>query len=265
MASYVFSDVHGHLLPLLRVLDEISPAEDDAIYVLGDMVDRGPDPVGVMKLCRSLPNAVVLMGNHERMMLDCLCSEGDGFAWAGWMINGGDQTVAQLAQLAEEEVADLISWVAGLPLYARCQVNNRDYVLVHAGVRPGARGMQPGISGKDIDAMLAAQSEEDLVWIRGEFWGSPTGLIDEQGKGPVVIAGHTPTVVVERLADSVDRSAMHAGLCRMLSLGASTATAGVADRLAIDCGAGSLVGSGRVMVLRLDDGEQFYQTVMPGE
>ena len=61
MATYVFSDVHGHLVPLLRALDDASPASDDPIYVLGDMVDRGPDSVGVLKLCRSIEGATVLI------------------------------------------------------------------------------------------------------------------------------------------------------------------------------------------------------------
>ena len=269
MASYVLSDIHGHLVPLLRALDEISPTSDDAIYILGDMVDRGPDPVGVMKLCRSLPNTVVLLGNHEQMMLECLCADDDSkaskFAWFDWLANGGTQTVAQLAELDEEDLAELIVWVQELPLYTRCQVNNTDYVLVHAGLQPGMPHMHAGISGEDIDAMLAAQKAEDLVWIRNPFWSSPTGLVDEQGTGPIVIAGHTPTPLVEHLADKTDRSAIHDGLCRMLSLGACEKTAGIADRIAIDCGAGAISGAGRIMVLRLDDMHEFYQEIRPGE
>ena len=88
MAWYVTSDAHGHLRPLDRVLARISPGADDTVVVLGDMVDRGPDPLGVIKLVRSLPNARVLMGNHERMMLDALLSEGD-LELDTWAMNGG--------------------------------------------------------------------------------------------------------------------------------------------------------------------------------
>ena len=269
MATYVFSDVHGHLVPLLRALDDASPGCDDPIYVLGDMVDRGPDSVGVLKLCRSIEGATVLMGNHEQMMLDCLTGGGEGMdedlAWYNWAINGGQETAAGLAELDEEELDELIGWVASLPLHARCRVRGRDYLLVHAGIRPGAAPAQVPEGADPLDALLAAQSDEDLLWIREEFWGRPTGLVDGRGEGPVVVAGHTPTLVVERLADCCDRSSMHGGLLRMVSLGACEATGGVADRLAIDCGAGSAPGSGRVMVLRLDDGEQFYQMIKPGE
>ena len=47
MATYAFSDVHGHRVPLERLLERVSPADDDTLFMLGDMVDRGPDPAGV--------------------------------------------------------------------------------------------------------------------------------------------------------------------------------------------------------------------------
>ena len=52
MAIYVTSDAHGHVRALDEALSKISLASDDTLYVLGDMIDRGPDPVGVIKLVR---------------------------------------------------------------------------------------------------------------------------------------------------------------------------------------------------------------------
>lgn len=72
MAIYVTSDAHGHVRALDEALSKISLTSDDTLYVLGDMIDRGPDPVGVIKLVRSLPNARVLKGNHEQIMLDAI-------------------------------------------------------------------------------------------------------------------------------------------------------------------------------------------------
>jgi serine/threonine protein phosphatase 1 len=261
VATYVLSDVHGHLAPLLRALDDVSPAEEDHIFVLGDMVDRGPDPVGVLKACRALPNCVVLMGNHERMMLDCLAGADEDIAWVNWAINGGGMTAHGLADLPEDEIVDLVGWVAGLPLRARTRVGGRDYLLVHAGIRPGTYEVPETWDDAALDAVLTSQGDEDLLWIRNEFWGAPTGLVDEEGHGPIVVAGHTPTVVVEAHADVCDRSAVADGASRMLRLGATERTGGVPDRFAIDCGAGSVPSSGRVLILRLDDGQEFYQPI----
>ena len=106
MATYVFSDVHGHAAPLARALTRIDPSEDDVFYCLGDMIDRGPDPLGVIELVRSLPNCHVLMGNHEDLMLACMSDTGDdldSIDAANWGINGGIVTSEALASLTEQE------------------------------------------------------------------------------------------------------------------------------------------------------------------
>ena len=72
MATYITSDAHGHLHALDQALEQAAPGADDTVYVLGDMIDRGPEPVGVINLVRSLPNVHVLMGNHERLMLNAI-------------------------------------------------------------------------------------------------------------------------------------------------------------------------------------------------
>ena len=115
MATYVTSDAHGHVRALDRALELAGPGSGDVVYVLGDMVDRGPDPVGVLRLVRSLPNARVLMGNHERMLLDTLMSEDEREVFI-WEMNGGSTTARGLDSLASDEAADLIDWIAQLPL-----------------------------------------------------------------------------------------------------------------------------------------------------
>ena len=69
MAVYVTSDAHGHVRALDEVLERVSLGAGDELYVLGDLIDRGPDPLGVVSLVRSLPNAHVLLGNHEDLMM----------------------------------------------------------------------------------------------------------------------------------------------------------------------------------------------------
>lgn len=281
MATYVFSDVHGHRGTLDRLLERVSPSDDDSLFMLGDMIDRGPDPVGVMQLCRGLGNATVLMGNHEDLMLSFIEAPDEGMNQVNWEINGGISTRAGLAELPEDQRVDLLDWVAHLPLYAYTFVAGRPYVMVHAGVRPGVgfeRGADPdaeregepvvamGWSDDDLRALLAAQSPEDLLWIREDFWGAPTGLLDQSGQGPIVVAGHTPTPYLRGMADLPDRLPEDEnGLCRMVKVGARAETGGVADRWDIDCGAAGGAGFGNLLMLRLDDGLETYEPVREGE
>lgn len=267
MATYVFSDVHGHHRTLERLLEQVSPANEDEIWVLGDMVDRGPDPVSVMKTCRSLNNAHVIMGNHEELMLGFVM-HGDEDVMAGfnWAINGGGTTQEGLEKLSVEEQTDLLDWAYNLPLGGHVTVGGRPYLLVHAGLRALAFTPHENWSDFSLDQLLKAQNREDVLWMREDFWGRPSGLLDGEGHGPIVIAGHTPVPYVEPIADVFDRPARNDdGQCQMMHVGATEATGGVADRWAIDCGAAGGAGWGRILMLRLDDGKEFYAAVEEGE
>jgi len=68
VATYVFTDIHGHAKPLRRILERIAPQDEDQFICLGDMIDRGPDPLGVIETVKTLPHVVVLQGNHEQML-----------------------------------------------------------------------------------------------------------------------------------------------------------------------------------------------------
>ena len=266
MSTYVFSDVHGHHRTLERLLERVSPGFEDDIWILGDMVDRGPDPVAVMRACRELPNAHILMGNHEDMMLDVIKNPHDPTARFQWEMNGGAVTAAGLAKLSGEECVDYIEWVDNLPLGAHICVAERSYLLVHAGLRPLSFSSHSRWTDVTMETLLRYQDPVEVLWIREDFWGQPTGFLDEQGKGPIVIAGHTPVPYVEELADSFDRPARDEdGQCQIMHLGASEQTGGVADRWAIDCGAAGGAGWGRIGMVRLDDGAEFYEAVLDGE
>ena len=133
MATYVFSDIHGHAAPLQRLLDRISPADDDRFFCLGDLIDRGPDPLGVENTVRALPNVHVLMGNHEDLMLAWYRNPQSPAALADWTFNGGGVTLRALRTLGRDEQLELIDWFENLPAYAVCSVGEQVYVLVHAG------------------------------------------------------------------------------------------------------------------------------------
>ena len=137
MAIYVTSDAHGHVRALDEALSKISLTSDDTLYVLGDMIDRGPDPVGVIKLVRSLPNAHVLKGNHEQIMLDAIIGQ-DPLDAETWDINGGWTTREQLNDMEFEAYEELVRWMAALPLYAVVETAERPYLLVHAGIQTEA-------------------------------------------------------------------------------------------------------------------------------
>lgn len=276
MAIYVTSDAHGHLRALDNALGQAAPGADDIIYVLGDMIDRGPDPVGVVELVRSLPNARVLMGNHERMMLDVI-AKGSARDELIWERNGGFSTAAGLDALPRERYLEIMDWIAALPVSDAVEAGGRSYLLAHAGINAfrlcrdlSEAGMDGGsfadVPVETLRAVMSKQLEYDLLWIREQFWGWPTGLVGPDGRGPVVIAGHTPSLVLGRYAiDMCGTGGDESGRGVMVEVGPTFDTGGVADRIDIDCSAAAGAPCGRVGVMRLDDRRIWYADVEDGE
>lgn len=288
MAVYVTSDAHGHVRALDEVLEQVSLGENDELYVLGDLIDRGPDPMGVVSLVCSLPQAHVLLGNHEDLMMLAIGRTGaprdgafdtsgldvEAFTdWMNWMQNGGATTAGQLERLSCEEFAGYLDWVRELPLYATATAGGRIFALSHAGISAGVAlewlGAHAGANLEDpevLTEMLAAQQRDDLLWIRAEFWGCPTTLVGADSRGPVVVAGHTPSPLLSVYAADEGVACMNEdGKGMVVELGACPATGFVADRIDVDCAAASGAGVGRVGVLRLDDLKTWYAGIREGE
>ena len=69
---YCVSDIHGDYRRYRELLDRLSPGAQDTLYVLGDVVDRGPDSMRVLLHMMRCSNIRPLVGNHEYMALRCL-------------------------------------------------------------------------------------------------------------------------------------------------------------------------------------------------
>ena len=175
--TFVVGDVHGCVDELNLLLDSIEPSTSDTLVFLGDYIDRGPSPKGVIERLLRLrsegPRCVFLKGNHEDMFLAYLGH--DGRYGEGFIYNGGDATLRSYgfegkppavaaAALPEAHLEFLLS--------LQMQYANGAFLCVHAGVDP----QRP----------LEAQRDEDLLWIREEFLNSPHPF------PYVVLFGHTP-------------------------------------------------------------------------
>ena len=71
MATYVISDIHGQYNMFIELLDKINLKDTDTLYILGDVLDRGPHPIKTIRKLMEMPNAICLVGNHEFMAMKC--------------------------------------------------------------------------------------------------------------------------------------------------------------------------------------------------
>ena len=217
---YAVGDVHG-CADLLRELHDAilkdaersAPARRVAVY-LGDYVDRGPDPRGVLDILIETPlpgfEAVHLIGNHEDFLIHFLRDPTIGPLW---MINGGEATCrsygadsdapadgGRFEQLRHALKAAMPEAHLAFLGTLRPSHTEGDYLFVHAGVRPGVA--------------LDDQVEADLLWIREPFLGSGEDF------GKVVVHGHTPTrePVLRANRIGVDTGACYGGALTALVL-----------------------------------------------
>ena len=126
---YVTSDLHGcHPTVFRQLLDRADFGEDDFLFVLGDVIDRGEYGAELLLWLTEQPNIQLILGNHEAMLLACgflfeevtdeslnrLTGEQIGLA-ANWVMNGGDPTMKGFRRLFRQDP----ELVAGILDYLR--------------------------------------------------------------------------------------------------------------------------------------------------
>ena len=81
MSIYVMSDMHGLYDRYLKMLELIRFSDEDELYILGDMIDRGPDGIPILLDMMERPNVIPFLGNHEWMMLAYLEGMKTQYGW----------------------------------------------------------------------------------------------------------------------------------------------------------------------------------------
>ena len=172
---YVVSDIHGQYEKLVKLLEVINFNSTDELYILGDIIDRGPEIVKVVDLVMSTPNIHMILGNHEDMFLNYWRTKSiwdEGL----WYKNGGGKTDAEFSRLPQTKVEEYVKFFESLPIELELTVNDKVYWLVHGNY----------VTEKERNYFSSLEYRNNIIW----------GRIKKEDTGPkdkVVIFGHTPT------------------------------------------------------------------------
>ena len=123
MAIYAIGDIQGCYAELQQLLEQIrfDPAQDK-LWLVGDLVNRGPDSLRVLRLVKSLgDNVVTVLGNHDLHLL----AVAEGAA----ELHRTD-TLDEVLSAPDRD--ELLTWLR----QQRLLHTEGDYVLVHAGLLP---------------------------------------------------------------------------------------------------------------------------------
>ena len=162
---WVIGDIHGYVETLKSLIENLNLGSKDIVICLGDMVDRGPESAGVVKLFMEKENLYSLKGNHEEMLLmDWEKTNGlgnyshDGF-WSS------------LSPLSREDMIEIMTFIRFLPT----EIILDKFRLVHAGYcdMPYAESLEQ-------------QTDTERLWSRDIF--TVNYPFDQER---TVIVGHT--------------------------------------------------------------------------
>ncbi|MDR7253318.1 hypothetical protein J2X46_002303 [Nocardioides sp. BE266] len=257
-ATFATSDPHGHLAELTAALHAAGLVDagnrwsggDARLWVLGDLLDRGPDGLGVIALVRRLVDEAAaaggavlpLLGNHEVIALGTRLFGDAEVVHRGvvrtfssiWERNGGLAT--DQAGIDEE----LFAWLAGLPAIGR----DGDHLLMHSDT---VGYLEWGGSVDEINAAVreALAGDDPVAWFdvlvrlgqRHEYAG-PSGaavaraFLDRLG-GHRIVHGHSiigdlfdepcdsydePRLYADGLALDIDGGIYEGGPCLVVRL-----------------------------------------------
>ena len=226
---YVVSDLHGSFDKFKKLLKEIRFGDSDVMYVVGDVLDYGDEPIELLCDLSMRYNVIPIVGDHDYRALKLLCAldkmlRGESAPdpevlseMTAWIQDGGQKTMEGFKALDEDMKEGVIEYLEDMSLYEEVEVKGKKYLLLHAG-----------IADFDADTPLDDYMPEDLIYHSADV---SRQLID----GVTLVVGHRPTYEIE----GAEKGKIYHG-------------EGV---IAIDCGAafGEPLGC-----ICLDNGKEYY-------
>ena len=157
MCIYAIGDIQGCYDSLQRLLDlcAFDPASD-RLWLVGDLVNRGPQSLETLRLIKSLgPAALTVLGNHDLYLL--MVAEG------GAKFRGKDDTIQPI--LDAPDCTELLDWLRQQPL---CHTEG-EFCLVHAGLLPQWTAARARKLAREVEAELQGPKYRKFIT---NLWGS---------------------------------------------------------------------------------------------
>ncbi|MES2205669.1 MAG: symmetrical bis(5'-nucleosyl)-tetraphosphatase [Pseudomonadota bacterium] len=160
MATYLIGDIQGCAGAFSRLLALIHPNwSKDSIWIAGDLINRGPDSLGVLRKIRALhvehPNQVrIVLGNHDIHLL---------MTYYGLTYPRRGDTLEPI--FAAEDREELIEWLTHQPLLQR----QGQLIMVHAGLLPCWTEDQAEALSHEVHLLMRKDARTFLAHAYGNY------------------------------------------------------------------------------------------------
>ncbi|HZJ78289.1 MAG TPA: metallophosphoesterase [Clostridia bacterium] len=147
---YTIGNLHGCIDEWKEMLGKISFNNFDEIYVLGDVIDKGPEPIKLLFNMMLRSNVFVVLGNHEYAFLKCMknvpfdatledftqhLSEENMNIFSEWIKSGGRVTFEQFMELSADDREAILDYLEEFSPYDIINIDNKEFVLTHSGLK----------------------------------------------------------------------------------------------------------------------------------
>ncbi len=191
---YVMSDLHGCIDPYREMLEKINLSDDDTLYILGDVADRGEDGIAILQDMMERFNIIPILGNHDFIAytaLKKLCteitdeniaslSESDLLLLQDWVKDGGKHTITAFSKLSQSEKEDMLEYLSEFELYEELTVNGKSFVLTHAGL--GEFSPEKPLEDYTMEQLIFMRADYEKVYYPDKY----------------LVTGHTPTFLIDK-------------------------------------------------------------------
>lgn len=195
----LIGDIHGELQTLERLLEKldyrenngrISHPEGRKLLFLGDLIDRGPDSRGVLRLVRRLideGSALAIMGNHEYNFVAYHTPDEEGDFLRSHRGDHPRQVAATLRSFLghEDEIPDWVEWMKALPFF----LDLGAFRVVHAAWVPADIAYLADKSLQDRGFLIESARRHSPAWeaigrvLKGVEMEMPDGLVVNDSNG----------------------------------------------------------------------------------
>ena len=143
--TYVLSNLHGCADQFSDLLLKINFTDNDVMYVLGDTLDIGEQPMELLCDLSMRYNVIHLLGDCELRAYRLLTALNDMLEgktpdmealseMAAWMQDGGEKTIEGFKALDADMREGVLEYLSDMSLYEEVEVKGKKYLLVHAGI-----------------------------------------------------------------------------------------------------------------------------------
>ncbi|MFY9179672.1 MAG: symmetrical bis(5'-nucleosyl)-tetraphosphatase [Venatoribacter sp.] len=150
MATYAIGDVQGCFEPLQRLLAKVKfKPEQDCLWFAGDLVNRGPRSLEVLRFIKGLPHKQVVLGNHDLHLL--------AVYYGGHSLKKHD-TMQDI--LAAPDCDELLNWLRHQPLLVSSP--NQEWCMTHAGLPPFWSVPQATNLSQEVEQFIQSEQAKEF-------------------------------------------------------------------------------------------------------